>query len=118
MKSLYLTPHRLIYYKLYVYFIQRGFIKLIKSVSKLICNVLMLFVWIFYSSKNPEKKNFYSLNKNIKQKHWLCFLSRNQHIRMISEGSCDTDDAENSALITAINYILKCIQIEKGYFKE
>ncbi len=26
---------------------------------------------------------------------------------MISEGSCDTDDAENAALITEINYILK-----------
>ncbi len=38
-----------------------------------------------------------------------------QHIRMISEGSCDTEDwsndAENSALITGINYILKYIQI-------
>ncbi len=36
---------------------------------------------------------------------------------MISEGSCDTEDwsndAENSALITGINYILKYIQIEK-----
>ncbi len=35
----------------------------------------------------------------------------NQHIIMISEGSCDTEDwsndAENSALITGINYILK-----------
>ncbi len=34
----------------------------------------------------------------------------NLHIRMISEGSCDTEDwsndAENSALITGINYIL------------
>ncbi len=40
---------------------------------------------------------------------------------MISEGSCDTEDwsndAENSALITAINYILKYIQIENLYFK-
>ncbi len=39
----------------------------------------------------------------------------NQHIRMISEGSCDTEDwsndAENSALITGINYILKYIKI-------
>ncbi len=36
---------------------------------------------------------------------------------MISEGSCDTEDwskdAENSALITEINYILNCIQIRK-----
>jgi len=45
-----------------------------------------------------------------------CFLSSNHHIRLISEGSCDTEDwsndAENSALITGINYILKRIQIE------
>ncbi len=38
---------------------------------------------------------------------------------MISEGSCDTEDwsndAENSVLITAINYILKWIQIEDSY---
>ncbi len=43
----------------------------------------------------------------------------NQHIRMISEG-CGTEDcsnnAENSALITEINYILKCIQIENNLF--
>ncbi len=40
---------------------------------------------------------------------------------MISEGSCDTEDwsndAENSALITWINYILQYIQIENSYFK-
>ncbi len=39
---------------------------------------------------------------------------------MISEGSCDTEDwsndAENSDLITAINYILTDIQIESSYF--
>ncbi len=39
---------------------------------------------------------------------------------MISEGSCDTEDlsndAENSALITGINYILKYIKIE-NFFK-
>ncbi len=36
---------------------------------------------------------------------------------MISEGSCDTEywsnDAENTALITGINYILLYIHIEK-----
>ncbi len=36
---------------------------------------------------------------------------------MISEGSCDTEDwsndAENSALITGIHYILQYIKIEK-----
>ncbi len=40
---------------------------------------------------------------------------------MISEGSCDTEDwrndAENSALIKRINYILKYIKIENCYFK-
>ncbi len=48
------------------------------------------------------------------------FQSRNQHIRMISEGSCDTEDwsndAENSALIIGINYILKYIHLEKKLF--
>ena len=43
------------------------------------------------------------------------------HIRMISEGSCDTEDwsndAENSALITGINYFIKYIQTENSYFK-
>ncbi len=40
---------------------------------------------------------------------------------MISEGSCDTEDwsndAENSDLITAINYILTDIRIENTYCK-
>jgi len=31
---------------------------------------------------------------------------------MISDGSCDTDDAENSVLITGINYILQNITME------
>ncbi len=45
----------------------------------------------------------------------------NHHIRMISEGTRDTEDwsndAENTALITAINYILTFIQIENSYSK-
>ncbi len=40
---------------------------------------------------------------------------------MISEESCDTEDwsndAENTALITAINYILQYIHIENSCFK-
>ncbi len=40
---------------------------------------------------------------------------------MISEGSCDTEDwsndAENTALISEINYSLKYIQIGNNYFK-
>ncbi len=42
----------------------------------------------------------------------------NQHIRMISEGSCDTEDCSNamatkkiSFSITRINYILKYIKV-------
>ncbi len=39
------------------------------------------------------------------------FEAANQHIRMISEGSRDTEDAENSALEhVEINYILQYIQ--------
>ncbi len=42
--------------------------------------------------------------------------------KMISEGSCDSEDwsndAENTAfLFTGINYILKSIQIEHSYCK-
>jgi len=40
---------------------------------------------------------------------------------MNSEGSCDTEDwsnhAENSALVTGINDILKYIQIENRFLK-
>ncbi len=40
---------------------------------------------------------------------------------MISEGSCDTEDcsndAENTALITEINYSLTDIHIENSYLK-
>ncbi len=35
------------------------------------------------------------------------FYAPNQHIRMISEGSCDTEDFKR------INYILKYIKTEK-----
>ncbi len=64
--------------------------------------------WSSYSSKIEK---MYSTVLNID----------NQHITMISEGSCDTEDwsnaAENIALITGINYILIYIQIESSYFK-
>ncbi len=42
-------------------------------------------------------------------------------VRMISEGSCDTEDwsndAENSAFMTRIDYILKYFQMGHSYFK-
>ncbi len=45
----------------------------------------------------------------------------NKHIRMISEGLCNTEDwgndAANLALITRINDLLQYIQIESSYFK-
>ncbi len=57
-----------------------------------------------YSQKYEAAQLFNIVNNN------NCFWAANQHIRMISEGSCDTEDwsndAENSAFITAINYIL------------
>ncbi len=47
----------------------------------------------------------------------MFFEQQNKHITMISERSCDTgdwsSDAENLALITGINYIIKYIKIEK-----
>ncbi len=60
---------------------------------------------------NPLKsitvsKTFFNIdNNNQKNVSWAA----NQYIRMISEGSCDTEDwsndAENSDLITGIQYI-------------
>ncbi len=40
----------------------------------------------------------------------------NQRIRMISEGSCDTED-KFGFTIAWIKYILKCIEMENWYFK-
>ncbi len=62
----------------------------------------MLFLWTFYSSKNPV----FNIDNNQK-----CFLgSKSDFWR-----SCDTEDwskdAENSALITGINYILQYIKL-------
>ncbi len=65
---------------------------------------------------------YYSFHKNIKLFSTLIiiriFLEQQISI-LISEGPCDTEDwsnnAENSALITEINYILKYIQTENIY---
>ncbi len=55
----------------------------------------------FYSSKNPEKMYSTVLNIDSNDKKNVSWTV-SQHIRMISEGSCDTEDwsndAENSAL--------------------
>ncbi len=75
---------------------------------------MLFFNFLFI--KNPEYIPFSTLII-IRNVSWAA----NQHIIMISEGSCDTEDwsndAENSALITGINYVLKYIQIENSYFK-
>ncbi len=63
----------------------------------------------FYSSNNPEKRSHAPK------------LFPTLIINMISEGSCVTEDwsndAENSALITEINYILQYIHIEHSCFE-
>jgi len=54
-----------------------------------------------YYSKYPEKKHHFNTNMNQHCFQHFVFLSSNYLIRMISEGSCETDDwsndAENSA---------------------
>ncbi len=88
----------------------------------------MLFFWSSYSSKNPEKSCISASTKilgstavfNIDNNINVSWAA-NQHIRMISEGSCDSEDwsndAENSALITEINYILTDIHTDNSNFK-
>jgi len=60
----------------------------------------------------PQKYYKPQLFTRLKKK---CFLTPNQHIRMISEGSCNTEDClKFSFAITGINYILKYIKIENS----
>ncbi len=70
----------------------------------------MLLISNFYQSKN-----IFNIDNNKK-----CFLSSKSAFWMISDGSCDTkdwsNDAENSALITGINDILKYIQVENNFW--
>ncbi len=76
----------------------------------------MLFFLNFYIKRKKSQ-----VPKKYEAAQRFPTLIINQHIRMISEGSCDTEDwsndAENSDLITEINYILKYIKIENCYFK-
>ncbi len=52
---------------------------------------------MYHGFKILSRTTVFNIDTNKK-----CFLRPNQHIRMISEGSCDTEDwsndAENSAL--------------------
>ncbi len=80
----------------------------------------MLFFWTFYLSRIPEKYESW-LPKRYQAAYLFSSLiiNINEDIRMISEGSCEdwSNDAENSALITGINYSLIRNQMENNYFK-
>ncbi len=85
----------------------------------------MLFFWTFYSSVNPgnenvsqkkiQQHNVFNIDNNQK-----CFLSSKSSYYYDFWRSCDTEDwsndAENTALITEINYILAHIHIENSCF--
>jgi len=68
----------------------------------------MPFFRTFYSSKNPEKNCIWKTENNIIKLYTTLIImirfswAANQHIKMISEGLCDTEnwsnDSENSAL--------------------
>ncbi len=79
----------------------------------------MLIFGSFYSSKNPEK--MYSTVLNIDNNNKKVSWAANQHYYYDFWRSCDTEDwsndAENTALITEINYSLTHIHIENSYFK-
>ncbi len=74
---------------------------------------MQLFLTL-YSSKNQIKKYHVTFQKNQYEAAQVSTLIINQHIRMISEGSCDTEDwsndAENSALQhTVCMYVCVCV---------
>jgi len=77
------------------------------------------------STKNSEKHIAVSTNILSSTTVSTLIITRNVSTaaihQMISEGSCDTEDwsndAENTDLITGINYIIQYIPIENGYFK-
>ncbi len=106
----------------------------IVSVFKISCWILCVtfkfffFWWIYrlFLSENCFYTIFSSVYEAAQLFSTLIIIrnvsrAANRHIRMISEGSCDTEDwsndAENSALITEINYILKYIKTENRFFK-
>ncbi len=82
----------------------------------------MLLFWTFYSAKVLEKYIFNTITLIIINVSW----APNQHIRMISEGSCDTEDWSNdcwkfSFAITGINVLqyksyLNCNNISHYYW--
>ncbi len=69
----------------------------------------MLFFLTFYSSKNQRKS--VTGSKTFLSSTTVSTLIRNQYIRMISGGSCDTEDWSNDAENSALRHI------NKLYFK-
>ncbi len=78
----------------------------------------MLFFWMFYSSKKPEKKSyvFKHHNNNFIYIYIFIFFFFIQKIRILEwfEGLYDWSMMLE---ITGINYNLKYIKIENSYFK-
>ncbi len=78
----------------------------------------MLFFWTFYSSKDPGKYKYYAAVFNIDNQK--CFLSSKSVYYYDFWRSCDTEDwsndAENTALITEINYSLTDNTTDIFYF--
>ncbi len=72
--------------------------------------VLLNFLFIFES----WKIQCYSFHKNIEQHN--CFNIDNNQKCFLSSKSVYSNDAENTALITAINCILQYIPTENRYF--
>ncbi len=85
--------------------------------SRVYCNTNFYLFFIFKSFiyQRILKKSITGFQK-YEAAQLFPTLIINQHIRQISEGSCDTEDwtndAENTALITEINYILKYIKLQ------
>ncbi len=70
----------------------------------------MLLFLTYYSSKYPEiNESWFPQNNNNNQHNFSILIIRSvscHHIRMISEGSCTTEDWSNDAENAGINYIL------------
>ncbi len=136
MWHLYSAYHSLLFFwkrRRNEYFIQQLYFKCIKSESKEIMvhkisisnkcccfelsihqRILKKNIWVF--------KNYYAAKPFSKLKFRPVSWAPNQDIRMLSEGSCDTEDCSNgcwkfSFAITGINDILKYIQVENSYLK-
>ncbi len=82
-------------------FTQQGCIKLMKSDTKDIYNVAKISISYKCCSFELSTIILSSLTVFIIDNNQKCSWAANQHMRMISEGSCDTEDwsndAENSA---------------------